>query len=405
MKAMFAYDHKFCRGDNGQYYSSGQFPYRLWQRYLEFFNELVVVGRVREKQPGEQFENMDLSSGPGVSFIEVPSIHSPLSMLLFRKETASRIREVLKNCDALIVRTSAIGQLASEIAGNLQTPWAVEVVGCAFDSMWNHGSWKGKLYAPLAAYKTRKMIEKAPYAIYVTQRFLQQRYPCPGHSVGCSDVQLEKSDEETLARRLKKIDQAGSVFKIGLIGSLVHSHKGIETALQALGMIRGKLPPFEFCILGGGDPSKWSTLAENYGIASETKFCGTLASGRAVYSWLDDIDLYIQPSLVEGLPRALVEAMSRGCPALGSGAGGIPELLTPECIHKPGDSTTLAKMLEAAILDKAWRKSQAERNFREAAAYESKVLDDIRREFWFDFIKHCKAHRESALPLVLEGEA
>ena len=123
------------------------------------------------------------------------------------------------------------------------------------------------------------------------------------------------------------------------------------------------------------------------------RFCGTLASGTAVNQWLDDIDLYIQPSLTEGLPRALIEAMSRGCPALGSGAGGIPELLAPECIHKPGDSATLAKMLETAIQDKDWQKSQAARNFREAAAYDSKVLDDIRREFWLDFAGYCRTQK------------
>jgi len=390
MKAMFAYEHKFCRDESGKYYSPGHFPYRLWQRYLEVFDELVVVGRVRKMLPWEKIESMDLSNGPKVSFVEVPSISNPWSMLFAHREAERKIREALVDCDALIVRTSAIGLLASRIAEKLHKPWAVEVVGCAFDAMWHHGSLQGKLYAPFAAYEIRKMIHKAPYALYVTQKFLQNRYPCQGHAVGCSDVQLGKMDQEILEKRLRKIDQAKPVFKIGLIGSLVHSHKGIETALKALGMIRDRMPAFEFNILGGGDPQRWREAAKYYGVDSQTVFCGILTSGAAVNSWLDEVDLYIQPSLVEGLPRALVEAMSRGCPALGSNVGGIPELLDTECLHKPGDAGALARNLETAINDKPWQASQAAINFHKATAFESEALHDIRQKFWLDFRTYCK---------------
>lgn len=395
MKAMFAYEHKFCRDENGMYYSPGHFPYRLWQRYLEVFDELVVVGRVRKMQPWEKIESMDLSNGPKVSFVEVPSISNPWSMLFAHREAERKIQESLVNCDALIVRTSAIGLLASRIAEKLHKPWAVEVVGCAFDAMWHHGSWQGKVYAPFAAYEIRKMIHKAPYALYVTQKFLQNRYPCQGHSVGCSDVHLGKMDQEILERRLKKIDQPQAILKIGLIGSLVHSHKGIKTALKALGMIRDRLPDFEFNILGGGDQQKWRDAAKYYGVASQTVFCGILTSGAAVNSWLDEMDLYIQPSLVEGLPRALVEAMSRGCPALGSSVGGIPELLDTECLHQPGDAGALARKMENVINDRQWLARQAAINFHKATAFESQTLHYIRQGFWLDFITYCQNNSET----------
>lgn len=40
---------------------------------------------------------------------------------------------------------------------------------------------------------------------------------------------------------------------------------------------------------------------------------GVLPADQAVLDWLDEIDLYIQPSLTEGLPRAVIEAMDTGC--------------------------------------------------------------------------------------------
>jgi glycosyltransferase involved in cell wall biosynthesis len=396
MKAMFVHEHKFVRDENGCYFSSGQFPYRLWRRYLEVFDELVVVGRLRTLRAGETVRMLDQSSGPGVSFLEVPSLGGIQAMMFGRREAAGKIRSAMADCDAVIIRTSAVGQLAAGIAESLQKPWAVEVVGCAFDSLWNYGSWLGKIYAPVAAYMNRRMIGRAPFAIYVTQRFLQRRYPCPGVSVGCSDVQLVKRDEAVLAKRLARIGQSSFPLRIGLIGSLVHSHKGVDVALRALAIAKQRFPVFEFKVLGTGDPVRWQRLAADCGVAPQTEFCGTLANGEAVNRWLDEVDLYIQPSRVEGLPRALVEAMSRACPALGSNAGGIPELLDPSCIHKVDDSQGLAGLLTTALTDREWRSRQAVRNYQAAAAYDSEVLEEVRRKFWRKFVAYCQLRNETA---------
>jgi len=391
MKVLFAHDNKFCRGEDGLYYSDGQFPYRLWQRYLDIFDEIVVAGRVRPLRAGERLEALDLSSGPGVSFVEIPSISGPLAKLTNSREAAKRIAAALQNCDALVVRVvSEISRLAYQVAIEMNKPLAVEVNGCAFDSLWNFGNWQGKVYAHYAAYMTKKMIRKAPFALYVTKEFLQKRYPCQGIAVGCSDVQLVKSDRRILAQRLDNIERARNPVRIGLIGSLAHDQKGLSSALEALGLIKDKLPPFQFRVLGGGDYRRWQVVAAEQGVANLTDFCGILPSGSAVSEWLDSIDLYIQPSLIEGLPRALIEAMSRGCPGLGSSAGGIPELLDAECIHRPGDSRALASMLAQAVGNKGWQARQAERNFCKAAQYDQEILDPIRQRFWCDFIKYCE---------------
>jgi glycosyltransferase involved in cell wall biosynthesis len=117
---------------------------------------------------------------------------------------------------------------------------------------------------------------------------------------------------------------------------------------------------------------------------------GCLPSGDPVFQWLDGLDIYIQPSFTEGLPRALVEAMSRGLPALGSTCGGIPELLPPECLHMPGDDKTLAAHLARMIQDKACRIQQARRNFSEAQNYYADRVEAKRDAFWHEFAEYVK---------------
>jgi glycosyltransferase involved in cell wall biosynthesis len=155
--------------------------------------------------------------------------------------------------------------------------------------------------------------------------------------------------------------------------------------MEALSIVRGKLPPVIFRVLGGGDQAPWIAEAKRYGVDDITIFQGTLTAGEAVLKWLDDVDLYLQPSFQEGLPRALIEAMSRGCPALASKCAGIPELLDASCLIRPGDSIALGRLLLKVLHDKDWQRMQGKRNWEGAGKYAREVLDARRYAFWENF--------------------
>src|SRR5699024_4129738 len=121
---------------------------------------------------------------------------------------------------------------------------------------------------------------------------------------------------------------------------------------------------------------------------SEVLEIKTLPSGKAVNEWIDHLDLYIQPSRTEGLPRGLIEAMNRGCPAIGSRAGGIPELLETTVIHEPGDYKKLAFLIEFLIKNQKFYQKQSQRNIEQAKNYTSLYLKEKRYNFWKEFKKH-----------------
>ena len=326
-------------------------------------------------------------SGPGVRFEPIPSLSGPLILFRNRPAAKRRLKELVASSDALVARLpSEIGMVAVDAAEELGKPWGVEVVTCTWDSLWNYGTWQGKVYAPLSWWKTRRLVRRSPYAVYETQRFLQGRYPPGGKSVGCPIVELPEVDRSVLERRLARIRAWREPFRIGLIGALSVGFKGIDTAIAALARERSALPEFELRILGTGDPARWRRLAEEAGLADRIHFDGVLPSGEPVNRWLDELDLYIQPSFQEGLPRGTLEAMSRGLPAVTSTAGGLPELLEPESLHRPGDAERLGRLIVHAAGDRAWQLAQAERNFEVAHRYSKPVLDRVRSEFWADFI-------------------
>lgn len=392
MKAVYCHNNVYRTDEEGRVYSEGQFDSESWSRYLQVFEALTVVSRVEPLGADEDPARFNLSQRPKVSFRSVQTISRLKHFVTRRPSVAAVLREEIRSSDAVIVRgTSEIVQLAARLALSTGKPIAAEVVGCAWESLWHYGTWRAKLYAPIAYLRTRRMISRVPFAIYVTREFLQRRYPCPGYTEAASNVQIDPPDSDVLERRLERIGEPRDLFTLGLIGTLDHEMKGIDVALEALAETREILPPVELRILGPGNPEPWQSLARQLGVASLVHFDGTLESGDPVLNWLDQVDIYLQPSLTEGLPRATIEAMSRGCPVVASSAGGLTELLDEEDLHRPGDHRDLADRLVRAVTDTEWQRDAARRNFRVSQRYTSDVLEARRNSFWQAFADYASS--------------
>nr|WP_246354533.1 glycosyltransferase family 4 protein [Paenibacillus phytohabitans] len=229
-------------------------------------------------------------------------------------------------------------------------------------------------------------IRKTSHAIYVSEQFLQKRYPTQGLQSSCSDVNIEELTHDILENRISKIEKIDKdIINFGLIGSLNVNYKGHETAIKALASIKDIIPPFRLRFLGGGDKARWEQMAIELDLFNMIDFCGTLPNGNPVLQWMDDTDIYLIPSLQEGLPRALVEAMSRACPALGARTGGIPELLPKEFLHKPKDWRKLAADILSIVNDKGRLVELASLNFHKSKEFERDTLLERKMKFWSTF--------------------
>lgn len=404
MNVLWAHDHTFYFNESGKYFSGGKLPYKVWQRYLNVFDRLTVVGRGRLLPAEAEAGGKTLSSGPNVDFLVLPSLSNPVNKLTKKGYVERMLTEAILQADAVIARLpSELGAEAIRLARRHGKPFAVEVVACAWDGLWNYGSMQGKLYAPVSFRKTRKLVRQAPFAMYVTDAFLQRRYPCKnGRTGSCSNVEIAEPSPEALERRLDGIRarSADDPLVFGLIGSLNGRTKGIDVAFKALARVKDKLPPFELRILGDGAQEPWKKLAERLSIGDRVRFDGVLPSGQPVWDWLGGVDVYLQPSFQEGLPRATIEAMSRACPVIGSTAGGIPELVPGGFLHKPGNDRQLAELLIAYAGRTEWMAEQAKRNFARAADYAKTKLDEKRERFWRSFRVYAEQEEEKSATLA-----
>jgi len=383
MNLLFVHDHKFHMDKNGNFYSGGGLPSLVWKRYLNFFDKITVLGR----DGGAIEEDLVMSSCQNVAFY---LLNKPV-ILPVSKQVKKHIEKLVVRNDILIARLpSELGLTAINLAVKNGKPYVIELVDCPWDALWNHGQFLRKLYAPILYLKIKKAAKNTKYIHYVTKIFLQKRYPTNAKKIlCCSNVQLPSSCENILdSRKIKIITEKD--ITVGLIGSLNGKLKGIHIAIKSIALLKNKYPSITLKILGKGNELNHLRLAEKYGVSDNIVFDGVVESGKEVFNWLDNISIYIHPSYKEGLPRALLEAMSRGCPCVGSSIAGIPELLESPFLIEPGNFNELAFKIDDLLSNEEKMIEAAQKNINTSYAYKEDVLIAKRASFWNSVFKDLK---------------
>lgn len=371
MKLLFVHDHPFRRV-KGKIYSTGGLDNSVLSRYTRYCDELSVVARIRNENNVNS--KWSLITNPKVNIYGNNS---------FKCEELER---EVESCNKMIVRLpSFIGIKALEINKKYNKPYLIEMVACPWDALWNH-SIKGKLVAPFIFMKNKQLLKNAPYVLYVTQDFLQRRYPSSGKTLGCSDVEIMELDDAIEMNRISNLKKDRTVLKIGTVAAVDVRFKGQEYVIRALGELKkyGNTR-YEYYLVGNGSDTRLKKVADESNVLNQVHFVGGIPHEK-VFNWLDSIDLYIQPSKQEGLPRAVVEAMSRGLPVLGSQTGGIPELVPEQYLFKNGDYKAIANILQN--LDKEDFIHMSKESFKKAHDYQKEILDKKRENFYKMFIEN-----------------
>lgn len=367
MKAVFVHDHKF-RKINGKIYSPGSFTDDLLSRYVDWFGTLTVIGRIIEE--GQAKANYSQIINPNVTVA-----------------AGENLKEIIKNADCVVARVPSInGYKAIRYAKRYKKPYLVEVVGCTFDAYWNYG-FKGKIFAVPAYLIMRHCVKNAPYAVYVTSEFLQRRYPCKGKTIGVSDVAIESISSDVIANRIKKIQEGGNRLVLGTAGAIDVEYKGQEYVIRAIPELKKRTGmDIIYELAGTGDSGRLRKIAESLDVTSNVVFKGAIKHDE-IFAWLDNIDIYVQPSIAEGLSRAVIEAMSRGLPCIVAEKGGNPELIEKKYLF-----TTRAKRKIPEKINECTVKllndmdRTACRNYEYANnRFDRRKLDNMRSQFYEEF--------------------
>lgn len=380
MKLLFIHDGPLFYDNHGNYY---EYSYHgLLERYCYIADEITFLMRT---MPLTSKTNNTLLSKE-IRVVSVPNFKVPKVYFKEKLKAENIIEEEIKNTDYAILRASSCSSIAIKYVKKYNVPYIYECVGCTWDSLWNY-SLLGKIMAPYSFFKARKIIKNVDYVHYVSDKFLQQRYPTNGKILACSDVVISTIDDFVIQKRMKKIDLLKNNKKIiiGTAAALDVRYKGQEFVIKAIKELVRQGYDVEYYLAGGNRKNSTflSDLAHNYGVADRIIFCGSLDE-KQMLNFYDSLDIYIQPSKTEGLPRSVIEAMSRGCPVAGTNVGGIPELIQKECLFKKGNTKDIIKTISNML--KSDLKIIAKENFTRAKTYEKEKLIEKRNQFYDSFL-------------------
>lgn len=373
---IFNTDYRFLRNKN-KYYSNGIFINDNLNRYTSVFDKVQVISRIQEV---DSVEKLDEINNDRVEFLGIKELKE-----IFNKDARKKIEEEIKNTDCLITRGPGItGMLAMKYAIKYKKEYLIEVVGDPWGALINH-SILGKLIAPYMWYKTKKIVKQAKYVLYVTNNFLQEKYPTKGKSINCSNVELKDVEDKNLESRLKRIENKNynDEILISTIAAVDVKYKGQEYIIKAISKLNKEGFNFRYLIVGNGNQTRLRKIAKKHNVEDNVEFLGGLPHDK-VFELLDKIDIYAQPSVAaEGLPRAMIEAMSRGCLCIGSRISGIPELIDSKYIFKRKNEKEIQTILQS-ITKEAFVK-EANKNFKTSKEYDMEILKQRRKEFFEEF--------------------
>jgi len=139
-------------------------------------------------------------------------------------------------------------------------------------------------------------------------------------------------------------------LRIGVVGRLA-PEKGIPVLFQAAREILMQHPRTQFVLVGDGpDRAKLESLARELGIEDHVTFAGVCADMPTMYA---SFDIFVLPSLSEGMPLAILEAMAAGKAVVASRVGAISHLVisgqtgfTVEPRDVPGLRDSILRLME-----------------------------------------------------------
>jgi len=143
---------------------------------------------------------------------------------------------------------------------------------------------------------------------------------------------------------------------IGFIGRL-SEEKGVHFLIKAASVLKERNEKFKIIIIGDGPERKQlENLVRSEGLNTDILFAGFQNS---IEEWMPVFDIFVLPSLTEGTPMALLEAMSFGIPVIASAVGGVPRVIengVNGILIEPGNILDLCCNLQMLITDRELRK-------------------------------------------------
>lgn len=388
MKILVATDAHIYKTPDGKYWSKVIYGYNFWTRYLQVFNSVRIVARVKTIKNID--DGLEIVSGPGVEVYPIPFFQGPKQLLQKYISIQKSLKNVSKDCDVALLRLpSQTAQMTLKYL-NKQMPIAGEIVYNPYDDIVRKDkNIINRCINRIIHIQLKKFCKIANGVSYVTKNSIQKHYPSYCRLYGYDKYHFETNYSTiTLSKEAfsKPVMRNKSLRKLSLVLTDVamnSERKGEHTLIKIVKECNSKGYDISAFIIGDGlKRPAFEKMCEELGVKDKIIFTGLLSSSDAVRDIMKKADVFVFPTQGEGLPRAILEAMAIGMPVLSTPVGGIPEVIEKEYLFHSDDVKGFCKKIYHLIenIDEFNRVSSL--NYNKALEFRNEILQVRRNEFY-----------------------
>lgn len=385
MRILVATDAHIFKTPDGKHWSKVIYSYDFWTRYLNVFDCVRIVARVKDIPFKE--DGMSLVDGEGVEVFAIPFFQGPKQLVM----NYSKIRKCLKNvqndCDVALLRMPSPTAQLTWRALKSDIPLAGEIVFDPTDALLESRGIM-KVINMITSKQLEKFCRTANGVSYVTANAIQENYPSTAKLEGESPEYFESS-YSTIALSdssyVKPRDYTNNEkFVLTLSDVAMNTErKGERTLIEVVKLCRDKGHDVRALIIGDGSMRKeFEEYSNQLYVSDYIDFIGLLPNSQAVQAVLLTADIYVFPTFAEGLPRGIIEAMALGMPVISTPVGGIPELISSEYLFNPTDAIAISDKLCQLIDNRDELNRMSATNFNRALDFHNETLQLKRDQFY-----------------------
>ncbi len=227
---------------------------------------------------------------------------------------------------------SPSGLVAANVSAEIDRPFVASIRG---------NDWETMRYSPLLAASSRWVLERADLVTSVSSALLEKAQKTVHITHGkvisnafdssLFDHRLLKEIGSQQVRQFLKVKGIGGLV-IGTVAMIRHK-KGHRVLFEAFRVLLDKCSDAVLLMVGDyhseRDRVVFTQQIEELGLKDRLFITGEVPHTQ-VLAWLKEMDIFAYPSLYEGSPNALLEAMACGLPVVGSQVDGISDLIIDE---------------------------------------------------------------------------
>ena len=268
----------------------------------------------------------------------VEQVHLPIRRRHIGRDLR-RLTALLRQCRCDVVHTHMFW---ASLFGAVSAHWAETPVLVTTE----HGEnrWKGWHHRWLERHVISRYADRR---LCVSQAILDRRV----QTDGVPRRLLELTANGTLLPTLEGDRKASSEPTIGSVGRLV-PEKDYRTLVFAVAKLRDAGVRFRLCLVGDGpERSTLENQVRNLDLTDHVEFAGAV---KDVDSWYRRFDIFVLSSVQEGLPVALLEAMSYGIPCVATAVGAVDTVIAADdegTLVPPSSPEALASAIETYLKD------------------------------------------------------